>query len=314
MTSIVTLSTDLFPQILARREPRYLLEEAGEMMGKIEAQEARGFADVVAVHEQALGLVDDIVVDVADGRAACRLVDDVAEITRRIGQFRSAIGNGGQALSQLPILAEILLQQVVKAFQEVAAALVLIGELPLIDAVAVFQYQVQIAQQDASERGRVVVSHQLLPHLGEQLCDAVPFVRLHPKRASEEIREILVSVYLAFQFGAMQQFGRPQKRPSAQRDAFPIVFQAANLSRLHGNNRGIAHLQGLHAVREALRELALDKKSIDAVVVQAMAERSQFVEVDDADQRMQHRSLHISGKVIGTINFQDLLHRGAKVQ
>jgi hypothetical protein len=36
--------------------------------------------------------------------------------------------------------------------------------------------------------------------------------------------------------------------------------------------------------------------------------------VDDADQRMQHRSLHISGKVIGTINFQDLLHRGAKVQ
>ena len=77
----------LFPQILARREPRYLLEEAGEMMGKIEAQEARGLADVVTVHEQALGLVDDIVVDVADGRAACRLVDDVAEITRRIGQL-----------------------------------------------------------------------------------------------------------------------------------------------------------------------------------------------------------------------------------
>ena len=57
------------------------------MMGKIEAKEARGFADVVTVHEQALGLVDDIVVDVADGRSSCRLVDDVAEITRRIGQL-----------------------------------------------------------------------------------------------------------------------------------------------------------------------------------------------------------------------------------
>ena len=68
------------------------------MMGIIEAKEARGLADVVTVHEQALSLVDDIVVDVADGRAACRLVDDVAEITRRIGQFRSTIGNGGQAL------------------------------------------------------------------------------------------------------------------------------------------------------------------------------------------------------------------------
>ena len=57
------------------------------MMGKIETKEARGLADVVAVHEQALGLVDDIVVDVADGGSTCRLVDNVAEITWRISQL-----------------------------------------------------------------------------------------------------------------------------------------------------------------------------------------------------------------------------------
>ena len=88
----------LFPQILARREASHLLEETGEMMGKIEAQEARGLADVVAVHEQAFGLVDDIVVDITDGRSSCRFVDDVAEITRRIGQLGGAIGDSGQAL------------------------------------------------------------------------------------------------------------------------------------------------------------------------------------------------------------------------
>ena len=77
----------LFSQILTRREPGHLLEKAGEMMGKIEAKEARGFADVVAVHEQAFGLVDDIVVDIADGRSSCGFVDDIAEITRRISQF-----------------------------------------------------------------------------------------------------------------------------------------------------------------------------------------------------------------------------------
>ena len=77
----------LSPQILARREPCHLLEEASEMMGKIEAQEARGLADVVTVHQQTLGLVDDIIVDVTDGRSSCRLVDDVAEITWRIGQL-----------------------------------------------------------------------------------------------------------------------------------------------------------------------------------------------------------------------------------
>ena len=85
--SIQQKSNKLFPQILARCEASHLLEEAGEMMGKIEAKEARGLADVVTVHEQALGLVDDIVVDVADGRSSCRLVDDVAEITRRISQL-----------------------------------------------------------------------------------------------------------------------------------------------------------------------------------------------------------------------------------
>ena len=77
----------LFPQILTRREPGHLLEKAGEMMGKIEAEEARGLTDIVTVHEQALGLVDDIVVDVADGCSPCRLVDNVAEITRRICQL-----------------------------------------------------------------------------------------------------------------------------------------------------------------------------------------------------------------------------------
>ena len=150
------------------------------MMGKIEAQKARGLADVVAVHEQALRLVDDVIVDVADGRSSCRLVDDVAEITWRISQLGGTIGDSGQALRQLPILAEILLQQVVKAFQEVAAAIIFLGELSQVDSVAVFQYQVQIAQQDASERGRVIVSHQLLPHLGKQLCDAKPLIRIHP--------------------------------------------------------------------------------------------------------------------------------------
>ena len=80
-------NSSLISQILARRESCQLFEETGEMMGKIEAEEARGLTDVVAVHEQALGLVDDVVVDVADCRSTCRLVDDVAEITRRIGQL-----------------------------------------------------------------------------------------------------------------------------------------------------------------------------------------------------------------------------------
>ena len=57
------------------------------MMGKIEAEEARGLTDIVTVHEQALGLVDDVIVDVTDGRSSCGFMDNIAKITRRISQL-----------------------------------------------------------------------------------------------------------------------------------------------------------------------------------------------------------------------------------
>ena len=52
------------------------------MIGEFEAEEVGGFGDVVTVHQQALGLIDDVVVDVSDGRTACGFVDDVAKVTR----------------------------------------------------------------------------------------------------------------------------------------------------------------------------------------------------------------------------------------
>ena len=69
MTITIRLHLRL-PQELAGSEARESFEEASEMMGIIEAEEAGGLADVVAVHQQALGLIDDVVVDVADGCSA----------------------------------------------------------------------------------------------------------------------------------------------------------------------------------------------------------------------------------------------------
>lgn len=68
------------------------------MMREVEAEEAGGLADVMSVHQETLCLVNDVIVDVADGRATRCLVDDVAEITGRIGQFRGTIGNSGQSV------------------------------------------------------------------------------------------------------------------------------------------------------------------------------------------------------------------------
>ena len=93
------------------------------------------------LHQQTFRLIYNIVVDVADGRAARGLMDEIAEIAGRISQFRGAIGYGGQTERQLSVFAELSLQQVVEALQQIIAALVFLGNLALIDAVAVFQYQ-----------------------------------------------------------------------------------------------------------------------------------------------------------------------------
>ncbi len=88
----------LFPQKLAGRKTGDSLKEAGEMVREIETQQARGLADVMTLHQQTFRLIDNIVVDVADGCAACGLVDNITEIAGRIGQFGSTISNGGQTV------------------------------------------------------------------------------------------------------------------------------------------------------------------------------------------------------------------------
>ena len=52
------------------------------MMWEVETEQARGLADVVTLHEQALGLIDDVVVDVANGSTTRGFVDEVAKVTR----------------------------------------------------------------------------------------------------------------------------------------------------------------------------------------------------------------------------------------
>ena len=77
----------LFPQKLTGCEACDALEEAGEMVREVEAEQARGLADVVSLHQQALGLVDDVVVNVANGRSTRGFMDDVAKVARRISQL-----------------------------------------------------------------------------------------------------------------------------------------------------------------------------------------------------------------------------------
>ena len=45
-----------FPEEVCRRDPGHFLEEAGEVVRELVAQEVRGFVDIVAVHQEVLAL------------------------------------------------------------------------------------------------------------------------------------------------------------------------------------------------------------------------------------------------------------------
>ena len=51
------------------------------MVREVEAEQTGSFADVMSLHQQTLRLVDDVVMEIADGCAARGLVNDVAEVT-----------------------------------------------------------------------------------------------------------------------------------------------------------------------------------------------------------------------------------------
>ena len=52
------------------------------MVREIHAKEAGGLTDIVTLHEQVLGLVDNIIVDIPNSRAACCLMDNIAKVAR----------------------------------------------------------------------------------------------------------------------------------------------------------------------------------------------------------------------------------------
>lgn len=81
----------MLSQKLGRGNARHFLEHAGKMVREVKSKQAGSFIDVVSVHQEVLSLVYDKGMDVADGRASCSFVDDIPQISRRIGQVVCAV-------------------------------------------------------------------------------------------------------------------------------------------------------------------------------------------------------------------------------
>ena len=81
---------------LAGRDTRDPFEKTCEMMRKVKTQQARSLTDIMTLHQQTLRLIDDILMYVADSCSASGLMNDIAEISGRIGQLRGTPGNGGR--------------------------------------------------------------------------------------------------------------------------------------------------------------------------------------------------------------------------
>ena len=128
----------------SRSISRNLLEQSAEMMGVFEAQQVGHFTDDETFHQKGFRLIDDEGMDVSDGCSAGGVVDHITEVACRIGQFGCTVCNGGKSSLMLQTFGEIVDQQTVKAFQDVAFAAFLLRQLPLIDSLAIIQNQLQV--------------------------------------------------------------------------------------------------------------------------------------------------------------------------
>ena len=80
------------PDELTGGDSHYLLEEAGEMMRKLETEYTRSLTDITSLHQQTLAEINDIGVDIVDGGGACRLTEHITKIVGRIRHLRGAVG------------------------------------------------------------------------------------------------------------------------------------------------------------------------------------------------------------------------------
>ena len=72
----------LLTQELGRSDAGHFLEEAGEVVRELEAEEEGCFAYIVSVHQKALALFYHERMDVADGRAAGGAVNHITQVAR----------------------------------------------------------------------------------------------------------------------------------------------------------------------------------------------------------------------------------------
>ena len=96
----------------------------------------------------------------------------------------------------------------------------------------------------------------------------------------------------------MQQFGVEQYRPSAGLDDLACVGLTAYLPGGYAHECVLRHVVLDGAVGQFGQHTVVEEHAIDVITVQTVPERGQLVVMDDADERMLHRSADIPRVVI----------------
>ena len=96
----------------------------------------------------------------------------------------------------LKTFGEIIYQQAVEAFKDVAFATFFLSELALVDALAIIQNQLKVTGEDSPEGRGVLVLLYFLSHRDQEKRDPFPFPSLHPEPVGVEIGEKRVFWYI----------------------------------------------------------------------------------------------------------------------
>ena len=123
-----------------------------------------------------------------------------------------------------------------------------------------------------------------------------------------EVGEERVVFHLRLQIGPAEEFRREQQCPATDGEGIAVIFLAADLTGLDGDDGTVRGIEHFHSIGQVPREILLDEEPVNAVIVEAGVDWGDLVIVDDAYERMQDRGIHGAGIDIGVGDLQIVLH------
>ena len=247
-----------------------VLEHAAEVLGVFETESVGYLCYGIAGGEQIFCQLYDVLPYVVACRIAGGFFYRIAEIVGRHAEFVGTVLYGGDAVYGMPAALEIVAQQRIEFHQYIGVFQLARDKLPVVETLAEVQHQFDVSSYNCILLF-VVPFFRFVAYLPHKRYENIMFLVGHVQRFVYTVIEKGVVPNAFFQMRAAQQVGMKKQCPSRQHNLFAVVFLSTYLAGRDADYRAFVVVVFAASVRQVYICLVVEKDSVNAVVVKAVA-------------------------------------------